>query len=364
MTNITKQQEITHTPILPEGRNSTADFLKGIAVLCMIQVHLTENFAVSELEKGWFGNISMFLGGPLAAPLFMGIMGYFLASSKKSFPQLILRGVKLIVGGLLLNIGLNLHLLFLIYQGKSQINPHPYIFGVDILFLAGLSTLIIALIKLLLRDKYYLYFIIAVAIVLLTPIITSADSSATNLMNYIHSYIGARTSWSYFPLFPWMAYPLTGFAFCGLSNIATALKNISLKIIIGFSGVFAIYLVLSWKYVSGITANLPVYYHHDYIFFIWTISFLSAIIMVSAYRNIAMKNNFLNKFIKWIGVNVTAAYVFQWLIIGNISTALYKTQNEFQLAAWFAAALAAVSALILLWNKLVYYWVNDTSPEE
>jgi uncharacterized membrane protein YhdT len=41
------------------------------------------------------------------------------------------------------------------------------------------------------------------------------------------------------------------------------------------------------------------------------------------------------KAVKWIGKEVTVLYVIQWLIIGNIATILFRTQDLFQITAWF-----------------------------
>ena len=50
------------------NRNGTADLLKGIAVLLMIQVHIMEQLAEYDLFNSRFGEISLFLGGPACAP--------------------------------------------------------------------------------------------------------------------------------------------------------------------------------------------------------------------------------------------------------------------------------------------------------
>jgi len=60
----------------------TADIAKGIAVVLMIQVHLTELFAIPEWYEGVAGKLSLFLGGPPAAPVFMFLMGFFCLSGK------------------------------------------------------------------------------------------------------------------------------------------------------------------------------------------------------------------------------------------------------------------------------------------
>jgi uncharacterized membrane protein len=63
-------------------RDGTADLLKGFAVLFMIQVHLMEQFVSAYTYNSLIGKISMFLGGPFYTPVFLAVMGYFLAFSQ------------------------------------------------------------------------------------------------------------------------------------------------------------------------------------------------------------------------------------------------------------------------------------------
>ncbi|MEI7897648.1 MAG: heparan-alpha-glucosaminide N-acetyltransferase domain-containing protein [bacterium] len=69
---------MTYTPGNRINGNGTADLLKGIAVLFMIQVHIMEQFASPDTCNSLIGKISMFLGGPPCAPVFLAVMGYFL----------------------------------------------------------------------------------------------------------------------------------------------------------------------------------------------------------------------------------------------------------------------------------------------
>lgn len=50
------------------------------------------------------------------------------------------------------------------------------------------------------------------------------------------------------------------------------------------------------------------------------------------------------RFIRWMGVNVTFLYVIQWLIIGNLAPAIYKTQNLFQSIGWLVV-VTSITAL-------------------
>ena len=104
-----------------ERRTQTADVLKGIAVLLMIQVHIVELFATESFYQSSTGKILMFLGGPPVAPVFMAILGYFLLSVNKTSIQLVVRGIKIFILGMLLNLALNFNLFIKVNSGKLSI---------------------------------------------------------------------------------------------------------------------------------------------------------------------------------------------------------------------------------------------------
>jgi uncharacterized membrane protein len=268
------------SPVNNRQRLGTPDLLKGTAVILMIQVHLFELFARPQVQESLIGKIALFLGGPPAAPVFMAAMGYFLAHTRKSTTQLVSRGVKLMLGGLLLNLGLNLHLLIRIYNGTIQLNPLEYIFGVDILLLAGMSIIIIALLRLVFRQQFRGYFILALLAAFSTPYLPGFPGE-NSALKYIFAYLGGSYRWSYFPLFPWLAYPLLGYSF---------------YLLIGDSSSF--------------------------------------------------------RYVKWFGRHVTAAYVFQWLIIGNTATAIFGTQSLAEVILWFTGIMVSTSLLVYLWTEV------------
>ena len=327
-------------------RNQTADLLKGLAVILMIQVHLMELFAQPAIYSSWIGKISLFLGGPPAAPIFMVVMGYYFALSKRSLSSNIFRGLKLILLGFVLNLGLNMNLFIKIAEGTIQTSPWPYVFGVDILFLAGLSIIILSLFKKLFKLKLAPYLILLSVIFLLQ--LFDFQTSTDAYFPYIQAYFfGNEIWWSYFPLIPWLAYPTTGLIlFIILSEIKS--RNQLYRYLLIISGIFSFVFI---GYGVNISANLPAYYHHGWVFYLFTISFLIfyAIIIELVSNQTESK---LNKWVAWLGVNVTAAYVVQWLFIGNIATEIYRTQGIIQLVFWFLASIIVTAAGVFLWNKI------------
>ena len=99
------------------------DLLKGFAVFLIVPVHILELFIDHPGRESLFGKILLFLGGPVAVPIFMMVMGYFIAKSQKPIATNLFRGVKIFAVGLLLNIGLNLTLLLKITYADWQLNP-------------------------------------------------------------------------------------------------------------------------------------------------------------------------------------------------------------------------------------------------
>lgn len=332
-------------------RISLPDSIKGTAVLLMIQVHLLELFAKQEVFDSLGGNISLFFGGIPAAPIFMLLMGYFLAFSKKSASEMALRGMRLFLGGILLNVGLNLHLLYKIFFENWEINPLQYIFGADILTLAGLSLLSFAAIQKAIRPSYLKYFFLAIVIALGSHFLYP-DQFQNHPLRYVFSFLVGGTSWSFFPLIPWLSYPLIGFGCKLLSDkydISSIINKPWSKYIIG---ALILLLALSINFELDISTNLPEYYHFNIGFFLWSLAFIIVWIYVLYYVEKWFCNTYFVHYIQFLGKNVTVVYVFQWLIIGNIATSVFKSKSAFEWALWFVIVTISASILTYFWVKL------------
>jgi uncharacterized membrane protein len=329
-------------------RKPVPDLMKGIAVVAMIQVHIMELFARPEIFDGVPGKISLFIGGPFAAPVFMAVMGYFIVTALKGRREKVKRGIMLILLGLLLNIGLNLHLLIKIYKGTFDLNPWEYIFGADILFLAGISIIIITLLERMFPKRLAPFILLAI----LVPLISSYLPDLPPGWKYLQGFFYGHYSWSYFPIFPWLAYPLLGYI---VKRIETEYpdgwfrikQRISLLIIVSAILIISLF-VPAFKRIT----ELPSYYHHQIFLFTWITGFLMAFTwLIHKLESFSGQYHVL-KYLKWLGKNVTIVYVAQWLIIGNIATAIYKTQDILALLMWFLAILAVVTMIVYLYVKM------------
>lgn len=324
--------------------------LKGFAVFLIIPIHILETFIDYPGRESTIGKVLLFLGGPVAVPVFMMVMGYFVAVSNKSTRENIVRGVKIFILGFLLNIGLNFNLLMKIKFSGWQIEPLQYIFGVDIFYLAGLSIIILSVIKSLNRGQQWITF----GLILFVSV---TSSYFNNLLlgaksNYILPFIGGEYSWSYFPIFPWLSYPLIGFLFQKTENPLLGFFNRKKAVSVVILTVIFINVALFSQFGVETTIALNKYYHHTFLFFLWVLGVDILWILLIWYVDRKFSEFPIIVFLKWLGKNITAFYVIQWLIIGNIATNIFQTQKLSQFGIWYGAIFLVTLGITLIYENI------------
>jgi hypothetical protein len=184
-------------------------------------------------------------------------------------------------------------------------------------------------------------------------------ASAGAIAKYAIAFFWGTLEWSYFPFFPWFAYVLAGYAFrLFLKQTIWGAKLDIQNQFIYFIPLW-IGVVITLPYASSITHNLEGpngYYHHGILFFGWVILFMISYVALVKLVEISWGDQRIVVMIKWIGQKVTSLYVIQWLIIGNLATWLYKSQNLFQFAAWFAGITLATVVMGWLLEKTKRKW--------
>jgi len=234
------------------------------------------------------------------------------------------------------------------YEGW-QFNPLEYIFGVDIFYLAGLSVIFIALLKSIKKGQGWVAVILAFFVVGSTGYMN--EILMVSERNYVLPFIAGTYSWAYFPLFPWLAYPLLGFTFYHweekILSFVTKQKIVSGFILAGI-GV----LVISFcRWGINTTINLPAYYHHTFLFSLWAIGIVILWVVFLRFLLNKFPDTGIGNFLKWLGKNITLFYVIQWLIIGNISTVIYQTQSIDKYFFWFGGIFSVTVFLTWLIGK-------------
>ena len=335
-------------------RTSLADLLKGIAVILMIQVHILELFASPQIFSSTKGSFLLFFGGPFVAPIFAVVFGYFIGRSNLAGKQIVVRGVKLFFVGFLLNLLLNTNLFISIYQGKLQLDPLPYVFGVDFLLFAGLAIILLGALNRLLKKRFYLAFILSLLFAFLGEFLLKFHVK-NEVLQYIIPFIYGNSHWSYFPLLPWIAYPLFGFGFSQLQQRILIEAKINKETFPWYALLGIVFIGVTLNYAIKISADLQTYYHHGIVFFLWTIVFIFFYAINVNRIDQILGNAKLFQYIKWLGKNVTSIYFIQWVLIGNIGTEVFKTiSNPVILITSFIGVLTASSLFCWVYLKLKY----------
>ncbi len=302
------------------NRDPFPDFLRGLAVIFMIQIHITELLLLPDPTYHLLEKWLYFLGGIPAAPIFLILMGYYQDRTNADMKKEFFRGIKIFLLGLSLNLLMNLSLLYKYFSQQIDVNIYSYIFGVDILLFAGLSYSVVAILRRKIRTTSFLVLLILMIYIIHFSI---KDISMDNFEGiYFLSFFYRVSYWSYFPLIPWLVYPIIGI----ILNRTELFTKIIDK---NFSSFFwIIYLILFFITIEfGLISSydLDKYYNHNFIIFIYSLFILFGWIKLIKTIFDKFYENLFVKYLSWLGRNVTIVYFLQWIIIGNIGTYLYKS---------------------------------------
>lgn len=199
-------------------RYISADLLRGLVIIIMIEVHVFNAFLLPELKQSSWFSVLNFING-LVAPSFLFVSGFaFQVSSAgkldemrklgKSFWKKMMRIFQIII------IGYALHLPY--YSFSKIVNEATPLqlkdfFAVDVLQCIGVGLLFLFLTRLLIKsDKTYHNFLISslVFVTLISPLLRKIDFN-----QYVHPLVGNyfnKINGSLFPVFPWLNFLLAG----------------------------------------------------------------------------------------------------------------------------------------------------------
>jgi hypothetical protein len=166
------------------------------------------------------------------------------------------------------------------------------------------------------------------------------------ILQYVTALFYGSTQWSYFPIFPWLTYPLVGLAFFILTKKHGYTFQVALKTRWLMALLCVVFLAFTMHVAILQSANLSFYYHHNGLFTLWAIVFIAFYVFYLNELLASLGHLMIFKFIKWLGKNVTLIYVLQWMIIGNIATSIYKAiSNPYVLIGAYFGILLAVCVL-------------------
>ncbi len=244
-------------------RYISADLLRGLVIIIMIEVHVFNAFLLPELRQtGWF-NVLNFING-LVAPSFLFVSGFaFQVSSGskldemrklgKVFWRKIARIFQIII------IGYALHLPFYSFsQIINELTPQlaEAFYAVDVLQCIGFGLLFLFITRLLIKsDKIYNYFLIVslVIVTLISPFLWKIE--LTNFFPLVVANYFNRMHGSLFPLFPWVNFLLAGAVFAKYF-VDTRERNEEEKFVKLSTVTGLIVLLLGHLFLSGLFPKL------------------------------------------------------------------------------------------------------------
>ncbi|WP_310603652.1 heparan-alpha-glucosaminide N-acetyltransferase domain-containing protein [Anaerosporobacter sp.] len=205
------------------GRQFEFDVAKTFAIFFMVIVHVCDNMSTldsSIMPQSFLHLVIEFLGAPMAAPMFMFAMGIGMVYTKHdSVKDFVRRGVKLILMGYALNF-FRETLLMLLANGMGVQTDYQKalidtIGTIDILQFAGMTFLLVALMKKLALKPWMMLCVAFVLQAVGTLFVGSFDllpkgvQYILGLMFYTNHYIA-------FPATLWLVYPVMGICFAYL----------------------------------------------------------------------------------------------------------------------------------------------------
>ncbi len=194
-------------------RYRSIDILRGLAIILMIQIHCVENLSSREDRSGWLYDASTVLGS-LPAPFFTFVSGLSYGLWLRKQKSLGRRDRE--ITRVTLRRGLFLFLLGIVFNFCIWLPEET--FNWDILTLLGTSLLFLAVGR---KLPVPVLTLICVLILLLTPLLRVVgdfsayweDNAYTYDFKLRDIFFGFFTN-GYFPLFPWIIFPIAGFV-CG-----------------------------------------------------------------------------------------------------------------------------------------------------
>jgi uncharacterized membrane protein len=317
---------VTEPSATPDARIRAFDLARGLAIVFMVMIHVLGHYGNEASWASPLGQVVIFLGGPTAAPVFMFLMGASLAFSRRaSASGIARRGLWLLFLAYTLNVlrgvlpaSLGLATGYVTEADISPYTPATLMTLVDIHQMAGLALLVIAALTALLVASGRLVLRVgliglAVVVGLVSPSLWGTTTGLAPVDLGLALLWG--TDWNvFFPLFPWIVYPLVGFAYgrtlvaqpdrrrfvrrMGLVGLAVAAAGVAIIAVLHPSIAVEDY----WRQRPGVLlAILGV-----------VLAWLAlADVVVSRVR----PNAVFDRLYGWSG-RVTAMYCIHWILIG------------------------------------------------
>jgi uncharacterized membrane protein len=304
-------------------RIQSLDLARGFTVFVMPSVHVVMLYSNLNVQQSNLGNILAFLAEGPGAQMFMMLMGVSMTLSSHVNKKTVLkRAIYLLLAAYGLNflkfiipLGLGIFPVQLLQELRLENNNSAilYLLSIgDILHFAAVAYLLIYLVY---RQQRYYYWslIFAFIIIFLSPIFWDLRSNNC-LVNYFFQLIGGHPPKVFFPIFPWLAYPLIGL------HIGYSIKRLPVSKVFNVTAIIGVVLLIIGIFLhksNTVSASLPFYrtgapdtFYHLGIVLLW--------LYFCQWVSINVKHQLFFSLLRFLSKKITVVYIIQWILIAWI----------------------------------------------
>ena len=350
------------------GRLFEVDSVKFFAIIFMVCVHVYEQFGnwdfYGDMPGTWYRNTLEFLGGPLAAPVFMFCMGIGMIYTRHSAPvDFVKRGIKLLLTGYALNfVRQTLPMLIGMLIGvKTDYSLIGGLLNVDILPFAGMVFITVGILK---KFSVPVSGICVIAVLIQaagiweTKLRIASVGLATALGLLLPS--GQHVA---FPLTLWLVYPAFGMLFGEYLKKTEDKDKLYRRMMTAAAALFAAYTVALLYVHYDIRMFYALYdltyYHQTILSTLWIMPLIMIELGACHFFLRKLEETKGGSFIRHCSINLNMIYIIQWILIAytlafSMLFGVEKTQSSLVLTAlgflMFSAAIGIMTLIKMLIN--------------
>jgi len=300
-------------------RIRSLDLARGFTVLLIAPIHTVMVYSNSEVNKTWLAFSLKFIAEGPGAQLFMTLMGMYIAFKPAEDSNIILRrSIMLLFAGYILNIAkFVLPMNFGIIQKSmlQDLGVENNFSGMlrllrlgDILQFAAPALIITHWVR---RKKNFgnNALLLVPLVLLISPLLWDTTSNNA-VLNYIFEMVGGQPPKVFFPLLPWLFYPLLGL-FIGEAvkhNTESAFKEMRIW------GIAWLLFGIVAHYIAGSTYDSSFYRAYP-----WDTVGHAGVVLIALsvwqWLDTYITPNPFFDLLGYCSRNITVIYIVQWIFI-------------------------------------------------
>jgi uncharacterized membrane protein len=301
-------------------RIQSLDLARGFTVLIMPSIHVVMLYSQPSVQQSLLGDILAFIAEGPGAQVFMMIMGIsFTFSSRINKRSVLQRAFYLLLAAYALNfLKFVVPLLFdwmpenLLQELHLTDNYSAisfFLFLGDILHFAAIAYLILYLVYLIPRYQYW-SLLFAIMIIFFSPLVWDLHT-ANSIMDYLLQLAGGHPPNVFFPLFPWLVYPLAGLTF-GYYLHQYEPDKVFAKA--GWLGLLLVIVTCLFPATIERTEWLP-FYRTGPVDTIFHVGFILLWLGIIHWITKRIPSNSFFRLLIFCSKNITSIYLIQWILI-------------------------------------------------